>query len=462
MSSPESRLWSIRRRLTWRLTVTLAAVLTLLFVAMDYWIDAGAHDHLDSVLESQSRSVAYALTYEDHELIHRLLPHYGSPGHTEFFSVYDAAGRMTLASSNSRGIALAAPLQGTTLPIYYDVMTPDGHRGRALAVALSGVDSGQMLVVATEREAWDNAEGGIHSVLLVGIAVTVVVIVFLVQLMVRDAFRSLLRHGESLAMLDADVPLERVGKDLPTELAPLAAAFNTGIANLYDAVQRERRFSRDIAHELRTPLAETRVSAEVALLEGGSETLRAALKSAIASTERMQRTVDTMLALARFESGQESPALDPLNLTECAREQVKTLHRLAEINRVTVDLHAKAEVWVHTDVGIVERILTNLLQNAVEYAPAGSAVHCSISRTDRSSPADYFFCVDNEAPQLTQGDLAHLGTRFWRKPAEGGTAQHAGLGLALASTLARSLKLQLHFELKGARLHVRLGPFSPL
>ena len=176
----------------------------------------------------------------------------------------------------------------------------------------------------------------------------------------------------------------------------------------------------------------------------------------------MQRTVDTMLALARFESGQESPALDPLNLTECAREQVKTLQRLAEINRVTVDLHAKAEVWVHTDVGIVERILTNLLQNAVEYAPAGSAVHCSISRTDRSSPADYFFCVDNEAPQLTQGDLAHLGTRFWRKPAEGGTAQHAGLGLALASTLARSLKLQLHFELKGARLHVRLGPFSPL
>src|SRR5690606_1942809 len=125
-----------------------------------------------------------------------------------------------------------------------------------------------------------------------------------------------------------------------TELAPFAAAFNTGIARLYSAIQRERRFSRDIAHELRTPLAETRASAEVALRDGESDALRDGLITAIAATERMQRSVDTLLALARFESGQESPALDPLDLTELADDQIESLSRSAERNRIELLLHA--------------------------------------------------------------------------------------------------------------------------
>ena len=462
MSSPEAKLWSIRRQLTFRLTLALGAVLALLFVAMDHWIDAGAHDHLDTVLESQARSVAYALSYDDPQLFDRLLPHYDTPGHTEFFTVYDANGRMLLASSNSRGLSVAGPKPDVTLPVYYDVLTPDGHHGRALAVPLANPEIGHMLVVTTEREAWDNAEGGIHSVLLGGIAVTIVVVVLLVQWVVRNAFGPLLRQGASIASMDIDNPPVRVGEHLPTELAPFAAAFNTGIAKLYGAIQRERRFSRDIAHELRTPLAETRATAEVALRDGESEALRTGLITAIAATERMQRSVDTLLALARFESGQESPALDPLDLAELTGIQVEGVRRSAERNRMALVLQAPAEAWVHSDVGIIERILTNLLQNAVDYAPPGSTVSCSINNVENNGHRAYSICIDNEAPQLTQEDLVHFGTRFWRKPHEGGTAQHAGLGLALALALARSLKLQLEFELRDARLYVRLGPFPAL
>jgi two-component system sensor histidine kinase QseC len=462
MSSPEARLWSIRRQLTFRLTLALGAVLTLLFLAMDHWIDAGAHDHLDSVLDSQSRSVAYALNYSDPELFDHLLPHYDTPGHTEFFTVYDADGRMLLASSNSRGIAVAAPERSPTLPVYYDVLTPDGHHGRALAVPLANDAIGHTLIVATEREAWDNAEGGIHSVLLAGIAVTIVVVVLLVQWVVRNAFGPLLQQGASIARMDIDNPPGSVGEHLPTELAPFAAAFNTGIAKLYGAIQRERRFSRDIAHELRTPLAETRATAEVALRDGENDALRTGLTTAIAATERMQRSVDTLLALARFESGQESSALDPLDLAELAGVQIEAVRRSAERNRIALVLHAPAEAWVHSDVGIIERILTNLLQNAVDYAPASSTVSCTINNADDHGQRAYSICIDNEAPQLTQEDLVHFGTRFWRKPHEGGTAQHAGLGLALALALARSLKLQLEFELRSARLYVRLGPFPAL
>lgn len=462
MSSPDGNLWSIRRRLTVRLTLALGVVLALLFVAMDHWIDAGAHDHLDSVLESQARSVAYALSHSDPETFDRLLPHYDDPGHTEFFTVYDADARMLTASSNSRGSAVASPGRNAKLPVYYDVLTPDGHHGRALAVALENAEIGHMLVVATEREAWDNAEGGLHSVLLVGIAVTIVVVVLLVQWVVRNAFAPLLQQGARIATMDTEKPPERVGEHLPAELAPFAAAFNTGIAKLYGAIQRERRFSRDIAHELRTPLAETRVTAEVALRDGANDALRSGLVTAIAATERMQRSVDTLLALARFESGQESPAPDPLDLAALAAIQIDTVRRSADNNRIELTWRAPAEAWVHSDVGIIERILTNLLQNAIDYAPAGGAVNCSIDQAERNERSVYFFRIDNEAPQLTREDLAHFGTRFWRKPHEGGTAQHAGLGLALALALARSLGLELEFELRAARLRVTLGPFPAL
>jgi two-component system sensor histidine kinase QseC len=463
MSSPEANLWSIRRRLTFRLTLALAVVLTALFVSMDYWVGAGAQNHLDSVLENQARSVAYALRHSDPEVLRRLLPQYDTPGHTEFFTVYDAEARMVLASSNSGGIPVEPPGPDRALPVYYDVLTPDRHRGRALAVALEKGGVGDVLIVTTEREEWNDAEGGIHSVLMAGIAVTIVVVLLLVQWAVRNALAPLLQQGARIAAMDIDKPPEQVGQHLPVELAPFADAFNTGIARLYGAIQRERRFSRDIAHELRTPLAETRATAEVALREGGSEALRNGLITAIAATERMQRSVDTLLALARFESGQESPALDPLDLVELTAVQIETVRRSAQSQRITVALQAPAEAWVHSDVGIIERILANLLRNAVDYAPEGSTVHCSIVNVRQSDERTaYFICMDNEAPQLTQEDLVHMGTRFWRKPHEGGTAQHAGLGLALSLALARSLKLNLEFELRAARLHVKLGPFPAL
>lgn len=462
MSSSEAALWSIRRRLTVRLTIALGAVLAVLVVLMDYRIDAGVHEHLDTLLADQARSVTYALNYSDLGTLEQLLPHYGIPGHTEFFTVYDANARVVLTSANSAGVAIAAPGRDPSLPIYYDVLTPDAHKARALAVPLEGHETGRLLIVATEREAWDNAEGGIHSVFAGGVTFTIIVVLLLVQWVVRSAFAPLLEQGARIARMDAEKPPERVTQGLPAELAPFADAFDSGIAKLYSAIERERRFSRDIAHELRTPLAETRMTAEVALADGDSAALRSGLVTAIAATERMQRSVDTLLALARFESGQEAPALDPLDVVQLAAIQVEALRRAAESNQISLVLRAPLEAWVHSDVGILERILTNLLQNAVDYAPPGSSVHCSIDPVQHDAGAAHWICIDNEAPQLTQEDLRHLGTRFWRKPHEGGTEQHAGLGLALALALARSLDLRLEFELRNARLHVKLGPLPAL
>lgn len=303
MSSPETNIWSIRRRLTMTLTAVLGGVLAALFLALDYWIDNGVYAHLDAELADQAQTVANGLNHRDRSVIDHLLPEYNLPGHTDFFTVYDADARALLTSGNSRGIATAAPGFHPSSPVHYDVRTPDGHQGRAFAVTLKDGMPGYFLVVATERNGWDATERGIHYALMAGIAVTVGVVIILVQLVVRRAFAPLLHQSARIAALDTDKPPQKVGNDLPTELAPFAIDFNSGLDRLYDAVERERRLSRDIAHELRTPLAEARTAAEVALRDGASPAMRLGLTTAIAATERMQRSVDTLLALARFESG---------------------------------------------------------------------------------------------------------------------------------------------------------------
>ena len=112
---------------------------------------------------------------------------------------------------------------------------------------------------------------------------------------------------------------------------------------------------------------------------------------------------------------------------------------------------------MRSDVGALERIVSNLMRNAIEYSPSGSTVTMTLETSDSGTTLR----IANPAPELRDDDLPRLGQRFWRKSPSGGTAAHAGLGLALSLALARGLSLELAFALEDGQLAVRLGP-SPL
>jgi two-component system sensor histidine kinase QseC len=133
------------------------------------------------------------------------------------------------------------------------VTLPDGHAGRALAthVALHGSQN-RLLVVATEREGWDQTERRVHFALLIGIALATLLATGSALLLVQRVIVVLRRTGAAAARLNADQPMQPLGGDLPRELKPFADAFNLGLHHLYTAIERERQFSRDVAHELRT------------------------------------------------------------------------------------------------------------------------------------------------------------------------------------------------------------------
>lgn len=456
MSSSESTGWSIRARLASRLTITIGIGLAIVLFVLDDRIDAEVYAQLDKTLGQQTQTVADSLV-QDGTLAH-ISYVYNKPAHRDFFSLYGPRSTLLLSSPNSKGVALALPPAGSELPTYYDLSSPDGQQSRALAINVLQNGEKNVLVVATERTDWDASECRIHRTLLAAIAIATAMVVGISLLIVRGAFEPLMADGALAASLDANQTRELPGHDLPRELAPYAEAIRGAFERLYAAIERERRFSRDIAHELRTPLAEIRATSEVAIRNDEVSELRAGLIMSITATERMQRSVDTLLTLARVESERDALALDPLDLVALVKSQIASLHHTTRARAIAVLVSGQLAAWIHSDLGILERILSNLLQNAIEYSPANSTVQCRIA-TDVNG---FVLTISNEAPLLLAEDLNRFGARFWRKDVEGGTATHAGLGLALCFALARNLDVKLDFKLEGGHLNARLGAFPAL
>lgn len=469
MMSPESEnppdssrgtSWSLQRRLAASLVICIGGTFAILFPVLDYWIGHEIYRRMDTTLMQRSAAVGRVLQELDSRRLESLMPEYEPSGHTEFFTVFDSqTNRALLRSPSSAGaeLPLGPVEQGT--PRYYDVTLPDGHAGRALATRVPmGNEKSRLLVVATERRDWDQTERRIHFTLLGGIVLATLLATGLTLLMVRRIVVMLERVGVQLADLRVDRPLARIGADFPRELRPFAEAFNQGLHHLYTAIARERRFSRDVAHELRTPLAEIRTSAESALSDAGPGRAQRALKATIQASSRMQRSVDTLLLLARLESGQHTLALEPLDLTALLQELLTGFNLQKMLPNSPIHVTLPVSAWVQSDQGVIERIVSNLLRNAIDYAPKDDDIECRLER----EASGWMLTIVNTAPDLQEADLDQFGLRFWRKDSEGGTAHHAGLGLALALALARAIELPLVFSLENGRLAARLGPWLPL
>ena len=173
----------------------------------------------------------------------------------------------------------------------------------------------------------------------------------------------------------------------------------------------------------------------------------------------MQRAIDALLMLARHEAGLARPALDPLDLSALLKSLLDALQVSARERDIHFECVCPPNLWIRSDVGSLERIVSNLLRNAIDYAPAGSRVDVGI---ETLSDGDIALHVANPAPNLSAEDLGHVGQRFWRKSPSGGTAAHAGLGLALALALAHSLGLELQFTLQRDIFRAQLLPLKLL
>jgi signal transduction histidine kinase len=213
------------------------------------------------------------------------------------------------------------------------------------------------------------------------------------------------------------------------ELEDVATAFNDTLARLEHSVGEMRQFSAALAHELRTPLAALRGEIELSLRRSGRDAdERTTLASQIEELDRLARLIDQILTLARAESGQIHLTFKPVDVGELASSLVEQLEPVAQARTIDLRCERNGTVMVNGDAGWLQRLLLNLLDNAIKFTREGGHVVLRVSREAGRARIDVRDTGIGMPPDVTP----HVFERFFQAdPARSSGNDGAGVGLSL-------------------------------
>jgi two-component system sensor histidine kinase QseC len=305
--------------------------------------------------------------------------------------------------------------------------------------------SAATLLVAREREQFDAAIRWLDlTVAALGIGL-MLGLAGLMQLALRVGLRSLDRLTAQVRALDVSSLAARVDvAKPPREIAVVVEQVNALLARLEAGFTRERRLSSDIAHELKTPIAELRNLSEVgARWPDDQASVRQFFEDAGAIAQQMERVVVHLLALARVDEGREQVWRTPVWVAEVVDAAWKALTRDAAAKRLEFRQEISRDLRFETDAEKFSLVVSNLLANAVAYSPVGSTVVCASEETSARASVSFTNRAENLEPQ----DLGVMFDRFWRKDEARTGGRNVGLGLSLVRALADLLGLEVEAQL---------------
>ncbi len=219
------------------------------------------------------------------------------------------------------------------------------------------------------------------------------------------------------------------------ELTDLAETFNGLLQRLREALQRERRFRADAAHNMFTPLTAIQSEIEVILRNPRSEEeYREALHTVQQHTKTLSSLLDELMILSRIEARDEQPVPSPLDIRSHAASRIDRLRARAEAHGIEVEWEGKTSAEVPVSPEDFDLILDHLLGNALKYTPKGGTVSVGVDRQGREGVlrvSDSGIGFDNE-------EAERLFDRFYRTSAAEQRANGGGLGLAIVKAIAES------------------------
>lgn len=216
---------------------------------------------------------------------------------------------------------------------------------------------------------------------------------------------------------------------VPAEVKALVDAIDQLLAQLRQSLVRERAFTSDAAHELKTPLAAIKVQAQVALSADDPALQRLAMQRVVQGVDRSARLAEQLLLLARLDEHERIPAR-AVHLGELIDDAVARHLAHAHEKGIALHAHVQSEHAIEADPVLIGILLDNLIDNAIKYGVTRGNVKVSLfERGERQCLA-----VRDDGPGVAQADLARLTDRFYR--GTGAQAPGSGLGLSIVERIA--------------------------
>lgn len=451
MNSP-----SLRGRLRWLIVLVMIAVLLPLTIFSFQRTLQEVDELSDGRLAQSARTLQVILDQDGGGSLHRRdhggeqvpidAPRVRSTGRNGLtfesevgFQVFDLSGTLLLATSNLA--ALPPPHAGE--PEFRD-LDASGYRWRLFTLK----DASDGMVIRT-GERYDSRHD-IREALWLDHGLPLLIGLPLLSLLIGWAVQRGLRPLEALTRALSARPLGTrqpiVLEHAPRELQPVLGALNDQLQRLADALEREHRFSADVAHELRTPLASIMLNIESATATGDAAEAATSLAGARHNVAALARRVEQLLALARLESGMAAEQRQPVDLVSVAIDVIEELTPvIAECGAELGLTHDTPAIIVRGHEAALAALLRNLIENAMRHVPTGGQVQLSLGQTAEVTSID----VSDDGPGIPPERRAAVFARFHREAT--GRGEGYGLGLSIVQRAA---------ELHGARIDLLDSPFG--
>lgn len=447
----------MRRRLA-HLSLRVRLILLFGLLALVTWLAASAiawqqtRHNINEVFDTQQMLFAKRLAgtgLADMMLSHhdvrlpetKKIIHKGHRGHTDddalTFAIFDRQGKMLLNDGeNGKKIRFNRDVQGFT----DSQLADDDDPWRILW--LTTEDGKFRVAVGQEYDYRDDMAWNLVSGQLWPWLACLPILLLAMVLLITRELRPLRRVADDLHRRAPDDTAPISTDRVPSEVLPLVTSLNALFSRTGDMLVRERRFTSDAAHELRSPLAALRVQTEVVQLAGDDAQMREhAVENLTTSIDRATRLVDQLLTLSRLESFNGLEELEQIDWDGLIAQVVGAQDAIAHARRITLRFETAGleqddgqrsesggkHVAMRGQPLLLSLMLRNLVDNAVRYAPAGSTV----TIRHNSQGID----VEDQGPGIAEEHLARLGERFYRPPGQQQTG--SGLGVSIVQRIAQ-------------------------
>lgn len=440
-AAPGRTLWfSLRRRLLWLLLGGVSAA-WLATVVLSY---ADAHHEVDELFDAQlaqAGQALLALASHEGEGIEEL----GSAAHKYQrrlrFQIWRRDGQLLLRSNN----APATPL--TEAEGFAETQGEDGHWRH---FSQWNADHSLQVQVSEDHQIRDELIGHIAWRLILPALVGLPLIGFWVWVGTRRGMASLDSVAAQIASRDPQQLQPLQPTSAPEEIRPMLDALNGLFHRVERAMEAERRFTADAAHELRTPLAALLAQLQVAQRARDAEERERSMAHLKQGLTRAAHLVDQMLQLARLDPERDIPDASDVDLGTLAEEVCADLGGVILERDLDFELAAEPGVVVRGQRDWLGVLTRNLVDNAVRYTPRGGSLAVRVYRAAGSPRLE----VADSGPGIAPEERQAVLQRF--KRLDNSTQPGSGLGLSIVARIAElhDLRLRLSDSVSGQGLRI--------
>ena len=424
-----------RTRLVLTLSAATALTVTVAFGAVSYVFERSEERQLDEALRVEARQEASEIATAEGRGLH-ISDRGGAAADdigrlTKYAAIYASDGRVVDQTPTfTRGVppwATASHPHGVPFDVAHDK-----EQLRAIVVAIPG-SHGELLLLAASRADLEKDTEFLRQVMLIAALLSIGSTILVTWRVVRRLTRgheAIADAARRVAAGDIDARVALKGGD--DEVMQLARDVDEMVSRLAILVESQQRFVAHAAHELRSPLTSLYGELQLALRRSRSaDEYKTAIEEALDSARRLKALAEDLLALARIGADRDLPQ-SPVALGEVARSAASWVSREAARRNVELAIEADGSM-VLGHANDLERLLRNLLDNAVRHSPEGGHVHLSA----KGEGDMVHLSVIDDGPGVPVEDRERVFEPFFRAATERRRDDGSGLGLAIVREIAR-------------------------